>query len=394
MISPNYLFENFKKIIMSGGGFFAFTLTALQTTLLSFHVAHQADASQLAVFGFLLSLYYFSMQLLKRNVIEPYFSFGEILGIRQDKLQISMVIAFATSISAITSLISENYSLTLSMMVLISSSIFWEMRKAELRYVRKILIYTVLEILILLFLIVILVLDSAGISISSNESIVGLASMQIFSLVITKDIPTAKNFRLGEGESRVNLSSSSQNEFLYVGVILFSNAYLIHSGYLIPLGEIRSIFLILTLSTFTVGALRNSLALSYKWSKINVFLLACCLINIFLVLFLPNSILRSLIPSIPLQPKYLILVVSIDILGSLLFVLTSMKLLKIQRIKESARSRQLSSILIVMAFFIFLPSPTSAVQVALLYALPSIIGGIHLFSLFVLLRAKNQSGEL
>ena len=111
------ILRNLNRHLGSGGGLIAFALSAFQTTLLSFHVAHNVDASSLAVFGFLLSVHYFSLQLLRRNVIEPYFQFQEISRVAQEKLQIAFVFLFLIAIFAFSLVVSGISKLVFSLFI-------------------------------------------------------------------------------------------------------------------------------------------------------------------------------------------------------------------------------------------------------------------------------------
>lgn len=384
------ILQNPSKYLASGGGLIAFALSASQTTLLSFLVAHHSDASSLAVFGFLLSVHYFAIQLLRRNVVEPYFQFQEIAKITQDKGQIALVFMFVIMIFAFSIFVSGLYKLTLGMLCYSVVSICWEMRKAALRVCKKIHVYTSFEFATVLLLVSIIILDVDGLSFQSELIIFGLAILQMLFLFFTKffsKINTSKNLLL---HPHVKISTNSQGEFIYLSAIICSNAYLLYQDYSVEVGEIRSVFLFLLVSTFSVGALRNSLSMEFKWSKVNIVLFLTYFGNILILLLIPANILRKLIPSFPSEPGLLVLVVSLDTFGSLSFLLLSLKLLKKRNMRSSANARLLSSFLLIIFFIYFQSENLSAIQISLFFAVSSLIGAVYLLLTIIFASSKKR----
>jgi len=367
-----------RRYLASGGGLIAFTLSASQTTLLSFYVAHHLDTSSLAVFGFLISVHYFAIQLLRRNVVEPYFQFKEIASITQEKRQISLVFLFVTLIYLFSIFVSDLYKLILGMMCYSVISIFWEMRKAALRVSNKIHIYTSLEFATVIFIVCIVILNIAGIELPSELLILSLAFLQIMFLFFTTSNSTIKAPNSAPSNSYVKISSNGEGEFIYLLAIICSNAYLLNGNYSVELGEIRSVFLFLLVSTFSIGALRNSLSLDLKWSKIDIFLLLAYFGNIITILVIPANILRRLIPSFPLEPGFLVLIISLDTLGSLIFLLLSLKLMKERNMKSSANARLVSSFALIIFFFYFRGENLSVFHIGTIFASSSLIGAFYL----------------
>ncbi len=382
--------QNPSKYLASGGGLIAFALSASQTTLLSFYVAHHSDASSLAVFGFLLSVHYFAIQLLRRNVVEPYFQFQEIGRITQEKGQIALVFMFVILIFTFSIFVSGLYKLTLVMFSYSVLSIFWEMRKAALRVSNRIHVYTAFEFATVLLLVFVIILDIAGLNLQNEFIIFGLALLQMIFLFLTKFFSKMKSSKNLLSHSHVKISTNSQGEFIYLSAIICSNAYLLYQDYSVELGEIRSVFLFLLVSTFSVGALRNSLSIELKWSKVNIFLLLTYFGNILILLLIPANKLRNLIPSFPSEPGFLVLIVSLDTLGSLIFLLLSLKLLQKRNMRSSANARFLSTFLLLIFFIYFLSENLSAIQISLFFAVSSLIGAVYLLLAISFARYKGR----
>lgn len=384
------ILPNLNKYLASGGGLIAFALSASQTTLLSFYVAHHSDASSLAVFGFLLSVHYFALQLLRRNVVEPYFQFEEIEKISQEKRQIVMVFLFVLLIFTLSILFSDLYELTLGMLSYSAVSIFWEMRKAALRVSNKIHVYTTFEFATVLLLVFILILNIFGLDLQNEIIIFGLAILHTIYLLLAKLPSKLESSKISFSHPHVKISTSSQGEFIYLSAIICSNAYLLYQDYSVELGEIRSVFLLLLASTFSVGALRNSLSKELRWSKVNIFLLLAYFGNIFILLLIPANILNNLIPSFPLNPGYLVLIISLDTLGSLIFLLLSLKLLKSRNMRTSANARLFSTFLLIIFFIFFLNERRTAIQISLFFAVSSLVGAAYLLLTIFFTRYKGM----
>lgn len=370
--------SNLNKSLNSGGGLIAFALSASQTTLLSFQVAHNVDAENLAVFGFLLSVHYFSLLLLRRNVIEPYFQFQEISRVVQEKLQILLVFLFLFVFFTFSLVVNGISRLVFSLFLFSVVSIFWEMRKAELRLSSKIHIYTTLEFFTILVLSVVISANILGLTTPNELVILGQVFLQLSFLFVTRNLSKAKSSQPDSSGVKIKTSTNSHGEFIYIAAVLFSNAYLLFRGFSAELGEIRSTFLFLLISTFSVGALRNSLSVERKWSGINVILLVFIFCNVLIVYFTPANILQKIIPSFPSDSDILILLISVDILGSLIFVLTSLEFLKRRNLKSPANARLLSTILMLILFCFFLSDNSSAIRISLFFAVSSMAGALYL----------------
>jgi len=372
------ILPNLNRHLGSGGGLIAFALSTSQTTLLSLHVAHNVDVKSLAVFGFLLSVHYFSLLLLKRNVIEPYFQYQEISRVVQEKLQIALVFLFLIAIFTFSLVVNGISKLAFSLFIFSAVSIFWEMRKAELRLSNKIHIYSNLEFLAVVVLFLVISANILGLTIQNELVILGQVFLRVSFLFMTRNLSNAKPSKPHSSGIQSRTSTNSHGEFIFVAAILLSNAYLFFRGYSAELGEIRSTFLFLLVSTFSVSALRDSLSVELKWSGINVILLILIFGNVLVVLFTPANILQKIIPSFPSDSDFLTLLISLDILGSLIFVLTSLEFLKRRNMKSSANARLVSTILLFMLFCFFLSDNSSAMQISLFYAVSSMAGALYL----------------
>lgn len=372
------ILRNLNRHLRSGGGLIAFALSASQTTLLSFHVAHNVDASSLAVFGFLLSVHYFSLLLLRRNVIEPYFQFQEISRVVQEKLQIALIFLFIIAMFSFSLVVNGISKIAFSLFIFSAVSIVWEMRKAELRLSNKIHVYTTLEFLTVVVLFLVISANIFGLTIQNELVILGQVFLQVSFLFITRNLANDKPSQSDLSGIQSKISTSSHGEFLYIGAVVSSNAYLFFQGYSAELGEIRSTFLFLLVSTFSVGALRNSLSVELKWSSINVVLLIIIFCNVLVVLLFPANILQKIIPSFPSDSDFLTLLISLDILGSLIFVLTSLEFLKRRNMKSSANARLVSTILLFILFCFFLSDNSSANRISLFFAVSSMSGALYL----------------
>jgi hypothetical protein len=372
------ILRNLNRHLRSGGGLIAFALSASQTTLLSFYVAHNVDASSLAVFGFLISVYYFSLLLLRRNIIEPYFQFQEISRVAQEKLQIALIFLFIIAMFSFSLVVNGISKIAFSLFIFSAVSIVWEMRKAELRLSNKIHIYTSLEFLTVVVLFLVISANILGLTIPNELVILGQVVLQVSFLFITRNLTNNKPSQPYSSGIQNKISTSSHGEFIYIGAVLSFNAYLFFRGYSAELGEIRSTFLFLLVSTFSVSALRNSLSVELKWSSINVVLVIIIFCNVLVVLLIPANILQKIIPSFPSDSDLLILLISLDILGSLIFVLTSLEFLKRRNMKSSANARLVSTILLFILFCFFLSDNSSAIRISLYFAVSSMSGALYL----------------
>ena len=384
------MLQNPTKYLVSGGGLIAFAFSASQTTLLSFYVAHHSDVRSLAVFGFLLSVHYFAIQLLRRNVIEPYYEFQEIARISQNKKEIALIFLFVILIFTFSFFVSGFFKLTLCMFTFSVVSIIWEMRKATLRFFSKIHIYTSFEFALVLLLVFIIILDIAGYYLQNEFIILGLALLQIIFLFLTRFFSKDKSSENLLLQSHVKISVNSQGEFIYLSAIICSNAYLLYQDYSVQLGEIRSIFLFLLVSTFSVSALRNSLSFDLQWTKVNNFLLLTYFGNILILFLIPEDILRNLIPSFPLDSGFLIVIVSLDTVGSLIYLLLSLHLLKKRNMRSSANARLLSTCLLTSSFIFFLNENLSVIQISLIFAVSSLAGAVYLLLVINFARFKGR----
>jgi len=316
--------------------------------------------------------------LLRRNVIEPYFQFQEISRVVQEKLQIALIFLFIIAMFSFSLVINGISKLAFSLFIFSAVSIFWEMRKAELRLSNKIHIYTTLEFLTVVLLFLVISANILGLTIQNELVILGQVFLQVSFLFITRNLANDKPTQPDSSGIQSKISTSSHGEFIYIGAVLSSNAYLFFRGYSAELGEIRSIFLFLLVSTFSVGALRNSLSVELKWSRINVFLLIIIFCNVLVVLLIPANILQKIIPSFPSDSDFLTLLISLDILGSLIFVLTSLEFLKKRNMKSSANARLVSTILLFILLCFFLSDNSSAIRISLFFAVSSMSGALYL----------------
>jgi hypothetical protein len=371
------MFIGIRKLTSAGGGLIAFGLSATQTTLISFDVAHNCDKEYLGIFSFLLSVLYFSIQLLRRNVIEPFYRDSIPLISKHYRRQILLVLSQASSISLVTALTSELFKLSLSLLVLTVTSVLWEIKKAELRKADSITSYTILEFLLVSILILIIAGNFLGIVISGETT--------IFTVSLMKAIFILKS-RIGE-DSRRNFSERHQlvsqittyafGEYFFVAVILFTNFYFIFRGYASQIGEIRAVFLLLIGSTFSVGALRNSLAGEMKYSISNLSILGVFSLNLIFVCFLPVNLLQRIIPSVPDNFRSLFLPIALDIFGSLIFAVSSLQLLRLGNLLSSSRARTLSALTIILTIGFLVNINLDAKEICWVYASASIISALY-----------------
>lgn len=382
----NYL----KRSLDSNEDSIAFTFSAMQTTLLSFYVAHYSDANYLAVFSFLLSVHYFAISLLRRNVVEPYFQFQDIARITQAKWKIAQVLLFIISFFIFNVFVNGFYKLTLSQLSFTIISIFWELRKAELRILRKVRVYMALELFTCLALIIAILLGVSGLTIQIKYIFIGLALLKLACFTLTKSFATAKFSQVKISSVQIKFSTFSYAEFFYISTLIMFNAYLLSRGYSGELGEIQSTFLFLFGSTFSVSALRNSLSIKQEWSRGHLLILMLVLGNISVLLLTPPSILKKLIPSFPAEPGFLVLLVSLDILGSLIFSLMSIKLLKLGNMKNSANARLLSTIVLVIMICFFLRDNSSSIELSFFFAVSSLSGAAYLLIAALSSRHKRR----
>jgi hypothetical protein len=367
------------KIFLVGGGFLAYGISAMQTTILSIHIAHYCSQKYLAVFSFLLSCLYFSVQLLRRNILEPFYQ-SDLVSININyKIQIAGVMSFMFIVSSITAYISELFKLSLYLMLLTFSTLFWEIRKAVLRKAKLIMRYSILEALILTVLSFIILGNLIGYSIDPESTILLLLIMHILSIFMTKrsTITILEISKMPKSASSVR--SYSFSEYLFVVSIIVSNLWLMFAGYVDEIGEIRAVFLLLTLSTFSIGALRNSLATEMSSSVINSLLLGAVLFNIVIVYFLPASFIQRIIPSVSDDFRSLLVPISLDLIGSLTFMIFSLKLVRNKNMIISSESRCISVIFLVLFFTFIDRENLDSLSIAYAYGLSSISGAIYLY---------------
>jgi hypothetical protein len=151
------------------------------------------------------------------------------------------------------------------------------------------------------------------------------------------------------------------------------------AGYVDEIGEIRAVFLLLTLSTFSIGALRNSLATEMSSSVINSLLLGAVLFNIVIVYFLPASFIQRIIPSVSDDFRSLLVPISLDLIGSLTFMIFSLKLVRNKNMIISSESRCISVIFLVLFFTFIDRENLDSLSIAYAYGLSSISGAIYLY---------------
>ena len=367
------------KIFSMGGGFLAYGFSAMQTTILSIHIAHNCSQKYLAVFSFLLSCLYFVVQLLRRNILEPFYQSDLILIKKNYKFQILALMSFTFIVSSITAYISNLFKLSLYLMLLTFSTLFWETRKAVLRKSKLIMRYSILEALILTVLSFIMLGNLIGYSMDPESTIMLLLLMQLFSIFLTKRSAEIILDISKMPKSAVLIRPYSFSEYLFVISIIVSNLWLMFAGYADEIGEIRAVFLLLTVSTFSIGALRNSLATDMSYSVINSLLSGGILINIMIVYFLPVSFIQRIIPSVSDDFRYLLVPVSIDLMGSLIFMVYSLKLIRNRNMIISSEARFVSVIFLVFFFTVIDKTNIDALNIAYAYGLSSISGAIYLF---------------
>lgn len=379
------MFIGFRKLLSAGGGLIAFGLSAAQTTLISFNVAHNCDKKYLGIFSFLLSVLYFSIQLLRRNVIEPFYREKVSWISKHHKRQILLVLSQAALISLVTALNSELFKLSLSLFVLTVTSILWEIRKAELRKADSISSYTILEFLLVSILILIIAGNFFGLSIAGETTIFTVSLIKASFILKTRIGKNSRRNILERRQSVYKITTYSSGEYFFIAVILLSNFYFISRGFESQIGEIRAVFLLLLGSTFSVGALRNSLAIEMKYSILNLSVLGIFALNLICIYFLPVNLLQSIIPSVPANFRSLFLPIALDIFGSLIFAVSSLRLLRHGNLLASSRARALSALAIILTMGFSVNINLDAKEISWVYASASLIGALYVWFI-----SKNQ----
>jgi len=366
-----------RKLLFAGGGLIAFGLSAAQTSLISFHIAHNCDKEYLGIFSFLLSVLYFSIQLLRRNVIEPFYRERISRISNHYRWQILLVLSQAASIFLVTALISEFFKLSLSLLVLTFTSIFWEIKKAEFRKANSITSYTILEFLLVSILILIFAGNFFGIVIGGETTIFTVSLIQA-SFILKSRIGQDSRLKLSDRHQSISqIATSPFGESFFVAVILLTNFYFITRGFATQIGEIRAVFLLMIGSTFSVGALRNSLAIDMKYSLSNLLILGVFSLNLISVCFLPVNLLQRIIPSVPDNFRSLFLPIALDIFGSLIFAVSSLQLLRHGNLLASSRARTLSALVIILTMGFLVNINLDAEEISWVYASASMIGALY-----------------
>ncbi len=366
-----------RKLLSAGGGLVAFGLSAAQTSLISFHIAHNCEKEYLGIFSFLLSVLYFSIQLLRRNVIEPFYRERISWISKHYRRQILLILLQAALIFLVTALISKFFKLSLSLLVLTVTSILWEIKKAELRKADSITSYTILEFLLASILILIVAGNFFGIVIGGETTIFTVSFIQA-SFILKSRICQDSRLKFSERHQSVSqIVTFPFGEFFFVTVILLTNFYFIYRGFASQIGEIRAVFLLLIGSTFSIGALRNSLAINMKYSFSNLLILGSFSLNLIFVCFLPVNLLQKTIPSVPDNFRSLFLPIALDIFGSLIFAVSSLQLLRHGNLLASSRARTLSALAIILIMGFSVNIKLDAKEISWVYASASMIGALY-----------------
>ena len=366
-----------RKLLSAGGGLVAFGLSAAQTSLISFHIAHNCEKEYLGIFSFLLSVLYFSIQLLRRNVIEPVYRERISWISKHYRRQILLILLQAALIFLVTALISKFFKLSLSLLVLTVTSILWEIKKAELRKADSITSYTILEFLLASILILIVAGNFFGIVIGGETTIFTVSFIQA-SFILKSRICQDSRLKFSERHQSVSqIVTFPFGEFFFVTVILLTNFYFIYRGFASQIGEIRAVFLLLIGSTFSIGALRNSLAINMKYSFSNLLILGSFSLNLIFVCFLPVNLLQKTIPSVPDNFRSLFLPIALDIFGSLIFAVSSLQLLRHGNLLASSRARTLSALAIILIMGFSVNIKLDAKEISWVYASASMIGALY-----------------
>jgi hypothetical protein len=371
------MFTWFRKILSGGGGLIAYGLSAAQTSLISFYIAHNCNKEFLGIFSFLLSVLYFSIQLLRRNAIEPFYREKTSWISKNHRVQILLIVLLSAFISLVTALNTELFKLSLSIFFLTVTSILWEIRKAELRKADSIVTYTKLEFLLVSILILVVAGNYFGFVLGGEVIIFTVSFIQagfIFKTTIGKDSRGNVSER---HQSDSKIATFPFGEYLYVVVILLSNFYFISRGFAGQIGEIKAVFLLLTGSTFSVGALRNSLAINMKYSFSNLTILIIFSLNLICVCFLPVNLLQSIIPIVPDNFRSLFLPIALDIFGSLIFAVSSLQLLRHGNLVASSRARRLSALAIILTTCFLINGNSDAREISWVYAFASVLGALY-----------------
>lgn len=373
---PQIIKSKLKKYFAAGGGLVAFALAAIQTTLLSLHVAHNSDSKTITSFSFLLSIMYFSVLICRRNIIEPYLTNRNQLYFINKRINLFSIFIFLSVVYSYCLYLTNLYALTLLMFLTNISVIFWEIRKAILRKFQKIREYTVLEFSGCVVIGTILFLDFFNIHISVYVSILLFSCSQLIYILVTQNFHRktlgAKRFFDTDKE----ISVHPYGEFIFIGAILITNLYLMSKDLWEPLAEIKVTFLLLTISTFTVGALRNSLTVDFIFSKLNLILTIIFAANILLVGLIPVHYLDLLIPKLQFDLRIIMLPIVVDLVGSLIFSIGSILLLKRNVLIVSSISRIASSLILFLGFYLIPPEELNSLTISWIYAYSSIIGSM------------------
>jgi hypothetical protein len=383
-----------KKYLAAGGGLLAFALAAIQTTLLSLHVAHNSDSKTLTSFSFLLSIMYFSVLICRRNIIEPYLSNRHSSHFIKKRINLFSIFIFLSVIYSYCIYLTNLYALTLLMFLANISILFWEIRKAIMRKFEKIRDYTIFEFLGCLMFGTILMLDFFKIHISVYVSILLFTLSQLIYLLVTRNFHRKTLTVKGSFDTDKNISVHPYGEFVFIGTILITNLYLMSKELWEPLAEIKVTFLFLTLSTFTVGALRNSLTVDFIVSKLNLTLTIIFVANIFLVGLVPDYYLDQLTPKLQFDLRTIMIPIVVDISGSLIFSICSIFLLKKNILIVASVSRIASSLILLLGFYLIPSEELSSLTISWIYAYSSIIGSttiiVYLLILKLIVLAKKK----
>ena len=362
----------------SGGGLLGFALSAFQSTFLSFHVAHNVGRRELAVFSFLLSVLYFSVHLLRRNIIEPHFFQISISLIREKTAAIGRLLFIILILYVAAACITRMFMLSLSILTANFVSLFWEIRKAELRKRGKYLRYTVLDSISAGILLLVIFGNSVRLELSPVKAVFLWAFLQLCSLYGTQSLRGLNAINNAKSTGVKNIPTHSYGEYLFICTLLISNLYFMQIGHSEALGEVRAIFLFLPGATFSLNALRNSLVFHWTFNTINIVLLSIFFLNIVVLYILPISILRTVIPSVPLNFRYVLIPIVLDLFSSLLFMLTSIFLLRRKNLLVVSISRILSVTVLFSCLIMFDRAKFDGLHIAWAYAFSSFIGSLFL----------------
>ena len=386
--------NTFRRLASIGGGFVSYSVGALQTTLLSVIVAKLESKDTLAVFAFLLSMFYFSSQLLRQSLVEP--SLSNVFLSKETKVKKLITLIFLTALVYFsTSLISHNFKIPLALFIANITFFLWTLNKTELRKKNLFLIITLQEFVLLFIILCFLLVTFFNFKIDSIIVILAYAITQLIFLTYNcffLKVAQYDEVALKDAESfKLETNTHLFGEYVFVLGLVLSNLFLLRIGAGSSLGEVRGVFLLLLASTFSVGAIRNTLFASNEKKLVLILLLAISVANVIIIFLLPFEILEMYIPSLPYDIHSVLIPVTLDLFGSLIFTFVYVRCVYRGEFFLISLSRIVSFLVLICTLLSTTQESYTAITIAWIYCSSSLIGGIFLlFSMLFLSKTKRS----